>query len=188
VEIHCAHGYLPNQFINKASNQRSDNYGGSIENRCRFVLDILKETCKEIGSDKVGIRISPFSYADENEKDEDVIESYNYLIEQINTLNLAYLHLSHMGEPHPKKFKLFKSIRTLYNGTLIKCGDYTKETAEEAIQNNECDMIAFGRDYIANPDLVERFKNNWPLAERDNSLWYGDGAKGYTDYSSYKTI
>lgn len=185
VEIHCAHGYLPNQFINTTSNQRNDNYGGSIENRCRFVLTILKETCKEIGSDKVGIRISPFSYADDNEDQKLIEETYLYLTSEMNKLNLAYLHLSHMGDANPIKFELFNEIRKKYNGTLIKCGDYTRETAEEALQNNECDLIAFGRDYIANPDLSERFKNNWPLTERNNKEWYGDGARGYTDYSNY---
>jgi N-ethylmaleimide reductase len=188
VEIHCAHGYLPNQFINTASNQRLDEYGGTIENRCRFVLEVLKECCQAIGADKVGIRISPFSYADVNELDEDLIAVYHYLINELNAFDLAYLHLSHMGEPHPKKFKLFKSLRDKFHGPLINCGDYTKETAEEALQNNECDMVAFGRDYIANPDLVDRFKNNWELAKRENSLWYGDGSEGYTDYPFYKAL
>lgn len=185
VEIHCAHGYLPNQFINESSNQRKDKYGGSIENRCRFTLDVLKATCKAIGSNKVGIRVSPFSYADTNENKELIDKTYMYLTSELNKLNLAYLHLSHMGEPTPNKFKLFKTIRTMYNGVLIKCGDFNKATANEALINNECDLVAFGRDYIANPDLVERFKNNWPLTERNNEQWYGNGKKGYTDYSFY---
>jgi N-ethylmaleimide reductase len=186
VEIHCAHGYLPNQFINSASNQRDEEYGGSIENRCLFVLEVLKECCDVIGADRVGLRISPFSYADVNETDEVIQQTYKYLVNKLNDLGLAYLHLSHMGDPTTKKFELFNEIRKLYNGTLIKCGDYTKESAIEALENNECDLIAFGRDYIANPDLVERFKNDWPLTERDNSLWYGDGRAGYTDYPIYK--
>lgn len=186
VEIHCAHGYLPNQFINTSSNTRTDAYGGSIENRCKFVLEILKQTIDSIGSDKVGIRISPHSYAEVNEEEQLVHDTYLYLTDELNKLNLAYLHLSHMGDPTPLKFELFKDIRGIYNGTLMICGDFTKETAEQAIQNNECDLVAFGRDYIANPDLVERFKNDWPLAKRDNKEWYGDGASGYTDYPNYK--
>jgi len=177
---------LPNQFINTASNQRNDNYGSSIENRCRFVLEIMHACSKAIGPDKVGIRISPYSYADVNESDIDIDQTYNYLVKELDKINLAFIHLSHMGEPNPKKFELFKEIRKMYNGTLILCGDLTQEKAEEALTNNECDLVAFGRDYIANPDLVERFKNNWPLAERNNDLWYGDGSEGYTDYPPHK--
>lgn len=186
VEIHCAHGYLPNQFINTSSNTRSDNYGGSIENRCRFVLEVIAECSKVIGSDKVGVRISPFSYADINEEHETIYTTYRYLVDQLNVFKLAYLHLSHMGDPLVEKFNLFKEIRTIYKGNLIKCGDFTKESAIAALNNDECDLIAFGRDYIANPDLVERFINNWSLAKRDNSLWYGDNQKGYTDYSFFE--
>lgn len=186
VEIHAAHGYLPNQFMNVTANQRTDNYGGSIENRCRFVLEIIDKMSIAIGSDKVGIRVSPYSYADAGQDDELIDDTYRYLVNELNNKELAYLHLSHIGEPNDLKFKLFKELRKIYKGTLILCGDFTKETAEQALQNNECDLVAFGRDYIANPDLVERFKNNCPLAERNNKEWYGDGAKGYTDYPPYQ--
>jgi N-ethylmaleimide reductase len=185
VEVHSAHGYLPNQFINESSNSRKDEYGGSVENRLRFLLEVIKSSCETIGSDKVGLRISPFSYADTKEKPEELFSVYNTLIKELNQLDLAYLHLSHMGDPDPEKFKLWKELRTQYKGTVILCGDFTKESAEEVLQKNEADLIAFGRDFIANPDLVERFKNDWPLTVRDNTNWYTLGEKGLTDFSFY---
>ncbi len=187
VEIHSAHGYLPNQFINATSNQRTDEYGGNIENRCKFVLEIAQKMCKAIGNEKVSIRISPFSYADGGIEEQEIIDTYLYLVKELDKLDLAYLHLSHMGEPQEVKFQLWKKIRTIYKGTLMLCGDFNKETAEKALQENQCDLVAFGRDFIANPDLVERFKNNWQLAERNRTEWYGNGASGYTDYPFYKT-
>ena len=186
VELHSAHGYLPNQFLNEASNTRTDEYGGSIENRMRFLLEVIKSSCQAIGSDKVALRVSPFSYADTKEKPTELFSIYNALINELNQLDLAYLHLSHMGDPDPEKFKLWKELRANYNGTVMLCGDFTKEKAEEALQNDAADLIAFGRDFIANPDLVERFKNDWPLADQDRTNWYTLGEKGLTDFPVYK--
>ncbi len=186
VEIHCAHGYLPNQFINVASNQRTDEYGGSIENRCRFVLEIAEKMIAAIGANKVGIRISPFSYADKKESDELVNETYIYLMKELEKLGLVYVHLSHMGEAVEAKFDLWKILRANYGGALIICGDFTKESAQEAIAENRADLIAFGRDFIGNPDLVERFRNDWPLNERNREKWYGNDGEGYTDYPFYE--
>lgn len=185
VEVHSAHGYLPNQFINQSSNERTDEYGGSRSNRLRFLLEVIDASIDAIGAAKVGLRISPFSYADVQEDPAEVNAIYIELVEELNKRNLAYLHLSHMGEPEPQKFELWKAIRKVYTGTLMLCGDFTKDSAELALQNNEADLIAFGRDFIANPDLVERFKNNWPLAERDRTNWYTLGAEGYTDFKGY---
>lgn len=186
VEIHGAHGYLPNQFLLPSRNERTDVYGGSRENRLRFLKEVLEACCISVGADKVGLRISPFSYADVDDDEQELIASYTALVEMLDPMDLAYLHLSHMGDAVPVKFEMWKTIRELFNGTLILCGDFTKELAEQALQENRADMIAFGRDFIANPDLVDRLKNNWPLSERDNKLWYGDGAEGYTDYPFYK--
>ncbi|MCL4147240.1 UNVERIFIED_CONTAM: hypothetical protein GTU68_022427 [Idotea baltica] len=185
VEIHCAHGYLPNQFLNESSNQRSDAYGGSIENRCRFVVEIARRMIAAIGNEKVAIRISPFSYADTEERPELIMETYRYLAGVFNELELVYVHLSHMGESLPVKFNLWKEIRSIYKGTLIVCGDFTKDSAQAALDANRADLVAFGRDFISNPDLVKRFENNWPLAERVKEQWYGNGAEGYTDYPSF---
>jgi N-ethylmaleimide reductase len=185
IEIHGAHGYLPNQFINASSNIRTDEYGGTRSNRLRFLLDVIDGCAAAIGAEKVGLRISPFSYADVQEDPIELETTYKELVSQLNTRQLAYLHLSHMGEGTPQKFNLWKEIRKDYNGSLILCGDFTKETAEKALQENEADLIAFGRDFIANPDLVERLKNNWTLAERDRAYWYTLGKEGYSDYKNY---
>jgi N-ethylmaleimide reductase len=187
VEIHGAHGYLPNQFMNQSSNTRTDQYGGTIKNRIRFLLEVLKNACQAIGSDRVGLRISPFSYADTKEDPAELNRLYKKLIAELNPYNLSYLHLSHMGEAYPEKFDLWKELRFSYKGTIMLCGDFTKETAEIALQQKEADLIAFGRDFIANPDLVERFQNNWPLANRDRTNWYTIGEKGLTDYPFFKT-
>lgn len=186
VEIHSAHGYLPNQFLNESANVRQDEYGGSRSNRMRFLLEVIDESITAIGSDKIGLRISPHSYADVNEKPEEVNELYLELVKELDLRNLAYLHLSHMGEATPIKFSLWKELRKVYSGNIILCGDFTKETANEALENGEADMIAFGRDFIANPDLVTRFKNNWPLEERDRTYWYTLGEKGYSDYKNFE--
>ncbi len=186
IEIHGAHGYLPNQFINTASNQRTDQYGGNMENRCRFMLEVMRACTEAIGADKVGLRISPFSYADVEEDAQDLITLYTYLVKELDQMNLAYLHLSHMGEPTPVKFELWKSLRQIFKGSLIICGDFTKEEAQKALTNGDADLIAFGRDYIANPDLVERMKNDWPIEPQDRTHWYSWEAKGYNDYAAYK--
>ena len=186
VEIHGAHGYLPNQFINQASNFRTDEYGGSINNRLRFLFRIIDSTIAEIGSNKVSLRISPFSYADVNEDPIKLRKLYLELLANLNSRKLAYLHLSHMGEAVSEKFELWKEMRSIYAGVLMLCGDYTKEKAEEALQNGDADLIAFGRDYIANPDLVDRFKNNWKLKKRDKEFWYTNSSRGYTDYNKYQ--
>ena len=151
----------------------------------QHLLEIIKKSCETIGSNKVALRISPFSYADTKESPKELFSLYNALITELNQFDLAYLHLSHMGEPDPLKFKLWKELRANYTGTLMLCGDFTKETAEESLNNNAADLIAFGRDFIANPDLVERFKNDWPLAVRDRTNWYTLGEKGLTDFPVY---
>ncbi len=186
VEIHAAHGYLPNQFINTASNTRTDKYGGSIANRCRFVLEIAEQMSDKIGADKVGIRISPYSYADTNETQANVNETYTYLCQQLDALQIAYVHLSHMGEALDQKFTLWQKLRGIYKGSLILCGDFTKEKALEVLDTKQADLVAFGRDYIGNPDLAERLKHNYPLTPRNRATWYTQNEVGYTDYGFYE--
>ena len=185
VEIHSAHGYLPNQFLNTSSNLRDDYYGGNEENRMRFLVEILEQCSASIGSNKVGLRVSPFSYADSNESESDICSIYKSLIRKLNSLDLAYLHLSHMGDKTKIKFELWKVIRKLYKGVIILCGDFTKDGAEKALKNGDADLIAFGRDFISNPDLVERMKNDWPIEKRDPTFWYTIGERGLTDYPYY---
>jgi len=188
IEIHCAHGYLPNQFISNETNIREDEFGGSIENRCKFVLEIAKQIIDKIGKDKTGIRISPFSWFEKSMGDELIQQTYTYLFSALNDLDLAYIHLSFMGEEKEKIYGIWDEARKLFKGTIIQAGDFTFESAVKTLDKNEADLIAFGRDYIANPDLVERFKNDWPLAERNKNGWYGNDAIGYTDYPTFDKL
>ncbi len=182
IEIHCAHGYLPNQFLNPETNLREDNYGGSIQKRCRFVLEVMEEMIAKIGKNKTAIRISPFSYFEKNMHPSEIKETYKYLLTAFNKLEPVYVHLSFMGENEDAIYDLWKDIRKWYSGTIIVCGSYTTEKAILAIDNNIADMVAFGRDYIHNPDLEYRLQNNIPLNEGDKSTYYGLGPEGYTDY------
>lgn len=188
VEIHAANGYLIGQFINNVSNKREDEYGGSIENRTRFALEVAKEIIEEIGESKVGIRLSPYGVMNEMEVSDDVMETYQYLTTQLNRLSVGYIHLvdhESMGAPRFSD-KLRQHIRTIYNGTIILSGGYDKERAEKDLENNLGDLVAFGRPYISNPDLVGRFTENAKLTIPDSSTFYTPGKEGYVDYPYLK--
>lgn len=188
VEIHGAHGYLFDQFLRKDTNHRKDTYGGHVENRIRFLLETLDLLIKEIGADKIGLRISPFISESES-YDADMPETALYLIEKLAPLQLAYLHFSENVanfESVPDNYR--KQIRALYKHPIIVCGNYSLEDAHTILHKNWADMVAFGRPFITNPDLVNRFKNNYPLTEvspEHASTFYGGGEKGYTDYKNY---
>ena len=188
VEIHGANGYLPNQFLHDGSNKRHDEYGGGIENRSRFVLEIVKDCCKAIGSDSVGIRLSP-SGANNNMFDSNVVELYDYLIDKLNFFNLAYLHLMEPYAPlePPEKFahylkKVTPHFRKIFKGPLITNVGFDFTSGNKAIENSDADLAAFGRLFISNPDLVERFEKGAPLNQWDADTFYYGGEKGYIDY------
>jgi N-ethylmaleimide reductase len=188
VELHGANGYLLEQFLSPVSNIRTDNYGGSIENRTRFVLEVAGSVAEAIGKDKTGIRLSPYGTASDMPPYPEINDTYKYLSEQLNALGISYIHLvdhSSMGAPIvPMEIK--KRIRNNFKNTLILCGGYDKERAEADVQSGLCDLVGFGRPFINNPDLVERMKNNWPLSkELHMELFYSAEAKGYTDYPVY---
>ncbi len=190
VELHGANGYLLEEFLSPVSNIRTDQYGGSIENRCRFVLDVVAAVAQAIGKEKTGIRLSPYGVASDMPHYPEIHETYDYLTKELNKLDIAYIHLvdhSAMGAPDvPLEIK--KMIRHNFKNTLILCGGYDKESAEAAIKSGLTDLVAFGRPFINNPDLVERFKNDWPLSEDlKMDLFYSADEKGYTDYSNYET-
>ena len=189
VELHAANGYLLEQFLSPVSNIRKDKYGGSIENRSRFVLEIVAAVADEIGSRKTGIRLSPYGVASDMPLYSEIDATYNYLSYHLNKLGIVYIHIvdhSAMGAPEvPLKIK--NLIRNNFKNDIILSGAYDKERAEKDIQSGLGDLIAFGRPFINNPDLVERLKNNWPLSQDLHmDLFYTADAKGYTDYPVYK--
>jgi len=189
VELHSANGYLLEQFLSPVSNIRKDNYGGNIENRCRFVLEIVTAVAESIGKERTGIRLSPYGVASDMPHYPEINVTYKYLSEELNKIGIAYIHLvdhSAMGAPEvPMEIK--KLIRNNFKNILILSGGYDKQRAEADIQSGLGDLVAFGRPFINNPDLVERFKNNWPLSQDLNmELFYSADEKGYTDYPSYK--
>ncbi len=189
VEMHGANGYLLEEFLSPVSNIRNDNYGGSIENRCRFVIEVVSEVAKAIGKDKTGIRLSPYGVASDMPHYPEIDATYDYLSKQLNDIGIAYIHLvdhSAMGAP-VVPIEIKKMIRANFKNTIILCGGYDKEKAETDIESGLADLIAFGRPFINNPDLVERLANNWPLSQDlKMDLFYTADEKGYTDYPIYK--
>jgi N-ethylmaleimide reductase len=189
VELHGANGYLLEQFLSPVSNIRNDNYGGSVENRCRFVIEVVTAVAETIGKGKTGIRLSPYGVAGDMPHYPRIDATYKYLSEQLNAIGIAYIHLvdnSSRGAP-AVPLELKKLIRKIFKNTIILSGGYDKERAENDIQNGLGDLVAFGRPFINNPDLVERFKNNWKLSQDlKMDLFYAADEKGYTDYPFFK--
>ncbi|MBW5825389.1 alkene reductase [Yersinia kristensenii] len=184
IELHAAHGYLLHQFMSPASNQRTDQYGGSIENRTRLTLEVVDATAAEWGAEHIGIRISPLGPFNGLDNGEDQEEAALYLVEELNKRNIAFLHISEPdwagGKPYSDAFR--DAVRARFKGVIVGAGAYTAEKAENLIEKGFIDAVAFGRSYISNPDLVERLQQNAPLNEPDGETFYGGGAKGYTDY------
>ena len=186
VELHGANGYLLEQFIRPNSNQRTDQYGGPIENRARFVLEVVDAVIAAIGRDKVGIRLSPSGvFNDMAPLALDAMEAdYTYLAEQLNARGVLYIHLvdhSAMGAP-PVPESLRAKLRSVFKGALIFVGNYDAARAESDLAAGKCDLIAVGRQFLANPDLPARWKAGAALNAPDFSTFYAAGEKGYTDY------
>lgn len=184
IELHGANGYLIEQFIHPATNRREDEYGGSIENRIRFAVETAKAVADAIGKEKVGIRLSPYGVFNEMPPYDEIDETYTLLAEKLSDLGIAYIHLvdhSGMGAPEvPVSIK--KMFREKFNGTLILSGNYDAERAEQDLQSGAADLIAIGRPFLANPDLVERYKQGAALNQPKFNLFYTPGPEGYTDY------
>ena len=183
VEIHGAHGYLLHQFWVEQTNQRDDEYGGSRENRARLTLDVIDACVDACDADHVGIRISPLGTFNNVEAGYNEDENI-WLVEQINKRGLMYLHISEPdwagGTPYSDAFR--QRVRDAFDNTIIAAGGYTAEKAEKNIKEGYIDAVAFGRDYIANPDLVERIREGAALNEQHPESFYGGGNEGYTDY------
>jgi N-ethylmaleimide reductase len=183
VEIHAANGYLIDQFLRDSSNQRTDEYGGSIENRIRFALEVVDSILQVWPATRVGIRIAPTSPANDI-SDSDPTALFGALMAELSKRNLAYLHVVEgaTGGPRDTLPFDFAALKRAFSGAYIANNGYTREMAIAAIKESRADMIAFGRPFISNPDLVERLRQGAPLNDDDKSTWYGGGAKGYTDY------
>ncbi len=189
VELHAANGYLLEQFLSPISNIRKDNYGGTIENRCRYVIEVVTAVIDAIGKERTAIRISPYGVASDMPHYPEIDSTYKYLSLQFNKLGIAYIHIvdhSAMGAP-VVSLELKKQIRSNFSNKIILSGGYDKDKAETDIQNGLGDIVAFGRPLLYNPDLVERFNNDYPLSDNLNmDLFYTADEKGYTDYPLYK--
>lgn len=177
VELHTASGYLPEQFLSSGSNQRQDQYGGSVENRARFVLEVLAAMVAEAGGDRVGIKISP-EMGFNDITDANPQETYTYLVEQLRGLELAYLHVALFGA----KADYHALLRPLFKGAYLIGGGLDQTGAEAVLADGRADGTVFGGAFLANPDLPERFRQGAPLNAPDKNTFYSPGAEGYTDY------
>lgn len=190
VEIHAAHGYLLDAFMRKESNQRQDQYGGSQENRMRFMLETLQAVSDAIGGDKVAVRVSPHVIEGFAEEDLEIVDVTLKALEKMLANDLAYVHFSERISRYvdvPESFR--KQVREVYPNPIMIAGKLTVEDAQDLIKKGYCDFAAFGTPYVTNPDLVERFKNDWPLMDFDADArltLYGGSERGYIDYPTYQ--
>ncbi|WP_234086901.1 alkene reductase [Azonexus sp. R2A61] len=184
VELHAANGYLIDQFLNTASNQRNDRWGGTVENRIRFAVEVAKATVLAIGADRVGMRISPYGVFNAQVPDAEMDTLYLRLVDELNALDLLYIHVvdhSAMGAPEVSP-ALKARIRGAFKGKYILSGGYDAARADADLDAQRGDLVAFGRPFISNPDLVAKLKLGQELIEPDFSTFYTPGEKGYTDY------
>jgi N-ethylmaleimide reductase len=177
VELHAASGYLPEQFLSSGTNRRTDRYGGSLENRARFIVEVLNAMIDEAGSDRTGIKIAP-EMGFNSVTDSAPQETYQYLVQRLGTLKLAYLHLARFGSA----FDYRALVRLLYDGTLLLGGGLDRDSAASLIAQRGADAAVFGNLYLANPDLLQRFSAGAPLNEPKRDTLYSDGPEGYIDY------
>lgn len=175
VELHSASGYIVQQFLTTNANLRSDEYGGSIENRTRFLFEVIDAMILAIGSDRIAVKFSPsIPFNDVEETDADLL--YPYILERLNERKLAYVHVAdHTGERHAK-------LRPIYEGVYFAGGGFTKESGEALLEQDRADAIVYGVKLLANPDLPERFRRDAPLNEPDQTTFYVPGEHGYLDY------
>jgi N-ethylmaleimide reductase len=195
IEVHGANGYLIDQFSESRTNRRTDAYGGPVENRARLLMEVVETVCEVWGSDRVGVRLSPLGTF--NDMGDDEPEAlFGYIAEKLNGFNLAYLHVINPAAaalekghpPEPAALRMVELIRRKYHGALMMAGGFDRDSAETWLELGRADVIAFGRKFLANPDLPERFRRRAPLNKEDPTTFYGGGAKGYTDYPTLEQL
>lgn len=187
IEIHAANGYLLDQFMRDGTNQRQDIYGGNVENRVRLTLEVVAAVTKVWHPKSVGIRLSPVNPANDIQ-DSNPMVTFSFLVEQLNRYQLGYIHCvegATRGEAGQVDFS-FHHLRQLFHGTYIANNNYSLQTAIQALDHHHADLIAFGRLFIGNPDLVARLKSGASCVEAPRETWYGGGAKGYVDWPTMK--
>ncbi|WP_394202998.1 alkene reductase [Shewanella waksmanii] len=186
IELHAANGYLINQFIDSEANDRTDEYGGSVENRLRFLSEVVAAMVDAIGAERVGVRLAPFTSLN-GTVDANPEETYTAAAAMLNQHSIVYLHIAEVdwddAPDTPASFK--QAVRQAYDGVLIYAGKYDAEKAAQTIEAGLADMIGFGRPFVANPDLPNRIKQGYPLASHDPATLFGGAAKGLTDYCEY---
>lgn len=194
VEIHCANGYLVNQFISEHSNQREDEYGGSLQNRLRFLREVVTAVADVVGADCLGVRFAPLFASTAEDRvymgllEADPHTTYIEAIKVLQEAGIAYLSIAEADWDNapvlPEDFR--REVRQTFSGRIIYAGRYTAERGAQTLEDGMGDLIAFGRPFIANPDLPQRIANGWPLNTVDPATMYGGTAKGYSDYSAYQ--
>lgn len=184
IELHAANGYLIDQFFNTASNYRLDKWGGSVENRARFAVEVAKACAAAIGAERIGMRVSPYGVFGGMVPDAEMDAMYEHLVTELNAIGLVYIHVadhSSMGAPEVSP-TLKDKLRAKFKGKYILSGGYDAARGNADLNTNRGDMVAFGRPFISNPDLVQKFKNGAELIAPDASTFYTPGEQGYTDY------
>jgi N-ethylmaleimide reductase len=186
VEIHAANGYLIEEFLRASSNKRTDEYGGSVENRIRFAVEVVEAVAAEIGADRVGIRISPF-ITQRGMDDPAAPDAILAMARELGRIGIAYIHIAEAdwddAPETPRAFR--KALREAFPGAIIVAGGYDKNKADAILNEGLADVVAFGRPFIANPDLPRRYAEGLPLADFDGDTLFGGDRKGYTSYSNY---
>jgi N-ethylmaleimide reductase len=188
VEIHGANGYLLDQFAKDGTNRRTDVYGGSIENRAKLMIEVAKAVVAEVGAERTGIRISPVTPSNDI-SDSNPQPLFDHIVDRLNALKLVYIHVVEGATGGPRDIAPFdyRSLRNRFKGAYIANNGYDLELASKTLAANDADLIAFGKLFIANPDLVERFRRGAPLNTPDKNTFYGGDAKGYTDYPALES-
>lgn len=190
VEVHGANGYLLDQFLKNGANHRRDDYGGSIENRARLLLEVMRAVTEEIGADRVGLRLSPVTPANDI-VDDDPQPLFDHVMRELGGMGLAFVHIVEGATGGPREVEGrpfdYRQLKDAYRaaggrGAWIANNGYDKALAEQAVANGHADAVAFGRPFISNPDLVHRLRSGAPLAPADKNTFYGGGEKGYIDY------